>query len=571
MHTEHKTFADKKPQQLVYLELGAGNGGMLLSISEDGFRFRAVTPVRANGSMPFAFALDGTNRLEGSGVVEWVEEDGKSGGLRFTEVSQEFRSALSAWLYADSSSHTTGREVTPASAIPLDTMEKIRQELRAGYPARPVVEPVEESQLAEPKPKIPERDPDPVSAEWESAQVNTERKAYPVTQEQKWPPPLSKRKPEAKEQQISKRIFPLPEPASPQPASPAVVASAFLKSPVTQKPEPEPAAPAPEIQAAAPKFAPFLRATPSTSLPAASKPDAPTFKPLPSRLTEAVPEVPPRLPSASASESSRPFIPAFEESFEYAWEKSKLTAPADSPRVSRAAAAGIIVIALGTILGVLAFNYRQDVGSLMIQLGQVVSGEDHSAVPATAAPTPPAPETKSESNPADQPSTTEKQPPALSPRETTANSANEAKSLPEVKSSPTLSSPKPPAALRDSAVAGKSSPSTESPAPSASAVPVTSLVVPVDSGTGQEEFNAAREILRGSNRQRDFSRALDLLWAGVRKGYVPAEVTLADLFRRGDGLEKNCDQARVLLVAASKKGSSDARLMLEQMAEQGCQ
>jgi TPR repeat protein len=64
---------------------------------------------------------------------------------------------------------------------------------------------------------------------------------------------------------------------------------------------------------------------------------------------------------------------------------------------------------------------------------------------------------------------------------------------------------------------------------------------------------------------------VDLLWAGVRKGYVPAEVTLADLFRRGDGVEKNCDQARVLLVAASKKGSSDARQMLEQIAEQGCQ
>jgi hypothetical protein len=43
------------------------------------------------------------------------------------------------------------------------------------------------------------------------------------------------------------------------------------------------------------------------------------------------------------------------------------------------------------------------------------------------------------------------------------------------------------------------------------------------------------------------------------------------LFRRGDGVEKNCDQSRVLLVAASKKGSADARLMLEQMAEQGCQ
>jgi TPR repeat protein len=90
-------------------------------------------------------------------------------------------------------------------------------------------------------------------------------------------------------------------------------------------------------------------------------------------------------------------------------------------------------------------------------------------------------------------------------------------------------------------------------------------------GSGQEEFDAAREILKGANRQRDLQTAVALLWSGVRKGYVPAEVTLADLYRRGEGVEKNCDQAQVLLVAASRKGSPDARRVLESMAEQGCQ
>ncbi len=92
----------------------------------------------------------------------------------------------------------------------------------------------------------------------------------------------------------------------------------------------------------------------------------------------------------------------------------------------------------------------------------------------------------------------------------------------------------------------------------------------VDSETGQEEFDAAREILRGKNRAQELSRAVELLWSSVKKGNVPAEVTLGDLYRRGDGGEKSCDQARVLLVAASKKGSADARHQLEQIAEQGC-
>jgi len=92
-----------------------------------------------------------------------------------------------------------------------------------------------------------------------------------------------------------------------------------------------------------------------------------------------------------------------------------------------------------------------------------------------------------------------------------------------------------------------------------------------DLESGQQEFNQARDMLRGEHRQRDLWHAVDLLWAGVRKGYVPAEVTLADLYRRGDGVEKNCDQAQVLLVAASRKGSPEARRMLEQMAETPCE
>src|ERR1051326_6815777 len=92
MAVGQKNFTQKKPDQLVYLELGPGNGGVLLTLSEDGFRFRAVSPIRVEGTIPFAFSLDGRNRLEGAGVIEDLEEDGKSGGMRFTEVSEEFRS-----------------------------------------------------------------------------------------------------------------------------------------------------------------------------------------------------------------------------------------------------------------------------------------------------------------------------------------------------------------------------------------------------------------------------------------------------------------------------------------------
>ena len=133
MEVDQQTFAQKKPDQLVYLELGSGNGGMLLSISNDGFRFRAVSGIRPDGTFPFAFSLDGSHRLQGIGEIAWLESDGKSGGMRFVDVSSEFREALDKWLSTASRHRDSGREVTPAAATPLDTMEKIRDELRRGF------------------------------------------------------------------------------------------------------------------------------------------------------------------------------------------------------------------------------------------------------------------------------------------------------------------------------------------------------------------------------------------------------------------------------------------------------
>src|SRR5215831_6407800 len=125
MEVQQKPFTKKKPSQLVYLELGSSNGGMLISLSEEGFRFRAVSPVRPQVQMRFAFQLEGNVRLEGNGVIEDLDDDCKSGALRFTEVSEQFRSSLKVWLAADSAPSSAGREFTPEASGPLDTMEKI--------------------------------------------------------------------------------------------------------------------------------------------------------------------------------------------------------------------------------------------------------------------------------------------------------------------------------------------------------------------------------------------------------------------------------------------------------------
>jgi len=60
------------------------------------------------------------------------------------------------------------------------------------------------------------------------------------------------------------------------------------------------------------------------------------------------------------------------------------------------------------------------------------------------------------------------------------------------------------------------------------------------------------------------------LWSSVQAGDTKAAVALADLYLRGDGVPVNCDQARVLLLVASKENDANATKKLQELDETGC-
>ena len=70
---------------------------------------------------------------------------------------------------------------------------------------------------------------------------------------------------------------------------------------------------------------------------------------------------------------------------------------------------------------------------------------------------------------------------------------------------------------------------------------------------------------------RDSTEAAKLLWQAVRKQNLTASVLLSDLYLRGDGVPKSCDQARLLLVAASRRGAPQAAEQLRRLQSLGCQ
>jgi hypothetical protein len=113
---------------------------------------------------------------------------------------------------------------------------------------------------------------------------------------------------------------------------------------------------------------------------------------------------------------------------------------------------------------------------------------------------------------------------------------------------------------------------------SGSLVPLTQVTrppAPTPSGDssvepGQSEYLQALQILRSPGRSPEVPAAIQLLWVAVEKGNTGAEIDLAELFRTGRGVAKNCDQTRILLSAAARKGSAEARKRLEAFQRQGC-
>ena len=88
---------------------------------------------------------------------------------------------------------------------------------------------------------------------------------------------------------------------------------------------------------------------------------------------------------------------------------------------------------------------------------------------------------------------------------------------------------------------------------------------------GRTEFTLAQKYLSGSGVHEDQNAAVQLLWVAVGKGNSEAELELADLYLRGDGaLKQNCEQARILLTAASNKGNPLASQKIAELGAYGC-
>ena len=91
-------------------------------------------------------------------------------------------------------------------------------------------------------------------------------------------------------------------------------------------------------------------------------------------------------------------------------------------------------------------------------------------------------------------------------------------------------------------------------------------------GDGAEELAIGRNFLNGTHgAARDSTEAAKWLWKSVRKQNPAAALMLSDLYLHGNGVPKSCDQARLLLESAARKGAAGAAERLRNLPAFGCQ
>ena len=126
----------------------------------------------------------------------------------------------------------------------------------------------------------------------------------------------------------------------------------------------------------------------------------------------------------------------------------------------------------------------------------------------------------------------------------------------------------PPKQVETAANGAHTPPSTATP----TSQPAADLEHQTFQGNGTDEFAMAQRYLSGTTGQaRDSAEAAKWLWKSIAKHNGPALLVLADLYLKGDGVSKNCDQARVLLDAAALRGMAGAGARLRNLQAFGCQ
>jgi hypothetical protein len=204
-------------------------------------------------------------------------------------------------------------------------------------------------------------------------------------------------------------------------------------------------------------------------------------------------------------------------------------------RIANRVATGFLIVVLA-VAGVVLFDmFRPKVGELLIHLGEKINGS------------------------------AKLQPQSSLPLRISAPGPASTSLMNEGKPEAVQTVAKPNGVHKEAAGDSEKSPDSTRQANSRgadSAIPRASPTQNVASERSPYPFSPSSPLDRSAEAAR--------LWLAVASGDSSAEVQLARLYLKGEGVPRNCEQAKVLLRAAAKGGSAKARQQLKKLRSWGC-
>ena len=565
MGSERRKCARRILYSPEYLDMGVDNGGVVVDLSEGGLRFQAVGRVESNADVPLSFSLGTGYRIDVEARVVWVSPRGNSGGVAFKKLSSDSRSLIREWLAKPEEEHR-------AEAVVATPEPEIEDDRQVPIIASNAVSIAPASVSA------------PLAAAPAPGEALEDRSQGARIEEIFAPGPIFTEDLPHTAQQIA------PHPAANAAAAPPQVRPLPNAAPtrVTTRHFPPQS-----IRPAAPSQTPPERKAPSGAN--ASFSVVPSISQWASRGST-VPRVPAR---TNPLQPGEPLFPPRGSENIFArnrWEPSEVE---ESHAGRKLLLIVLLLIVLGAVLLGVAYEngYREQIGAAIERVGSTVAGgpdSTTSSAPAPASTTPAnSPANSSPSSVAPQNSspsaTPNSAPPAAAPSQTTPAPTAPPRSSTATGSSPAsatdasqnLAQAKPPAS--DNSASGQSAQASpgqsagQNSTPPANAAqsanqdsaqkhaqkppqPVASAPTSADlaESAAQSEFLRAQQYLTGSGVPQDPATAAEWFWRSLEAGNTAAAVPLADLYIAGKGVSRSCQQARILLDTAARKGNADA-------------
>jgi len=122
---ERRLHARQRLSGIVYLDIGAGNGGIVLNLSDEGLGFQAVGPLGKQTELRLRIKLPSAPaRIDVAAQIVWVSDSNRQAGVRFLDVNSEGILQIQEWIRSLTAPSAAREEPSKQNEVTAKIQEK---------------------------------------------------------------------------------------------------------------------------------------------------------------------------------------------------------------------------------------------------------------------------------------------------------------------------------------------------------------------------------------------------------------------------------------------------------------